>query len=60
MAATSGAALLAVTEGELPPLACELGVTADTLSRLFRADAEAEYEQPVWMVVNLQVRHQTC
>ncbi|KAF8055283.1 PAS2 [Scenedesmus sp. PABB004] len=40
--------------GELPPLARELGVRVGALVRLFRADAEAEHEQPVWMVVNLQ------
>jgi hypothetical protein len=40
---------------ELPPLAREMGVSCASLIRLFRADADAEYEQPVWMVVNLQV-----
>eukprot|EP00775_Hariotina_reticulata_P007291 gene7291-7504_t len=39
---------------EVPPLARELGVSCASLIRLFRADADAEYEQPVWMVVNLQ------
>jgi hypothetical protein len=32
-----------------------LGLGA-SLMRLFRADAEAEFEQTVWMVLNLQVR----
>jgi hypothetical protein len=41
--------------GELPLLARELGVSVASLGRLFRAEAEADFEQPVWMVVNLQV-----
>jgi hypothetical protein len=28
-----------------------LGVNVGSLVRLFRADAEAEFEQPVWMVI---------
>jgi hypothetical protein len=39
-----------------PLLARELGVTAASLARLFRADGKHDFEQPVWMVVNLQVR----
>lgn len=34
----------------------ELGVSMASLLRLFTAGFEAEFEQPVWMVVNLQVR----
>jgi hypothetical protein len=43
------------SSSEVPLLARELGVSVGSLMRLFRADAEAEFEQPVWMVVNLQV-----
>jgi len=32
----------------------ELGVTFASLERLFRAEGRHDYEQPVWMVVNLQ------
>lgn len=39
-----------------PPLVQQLGVSIDSLARLFRADADTEFEQPVWMVINLQVR----
>lgn len=40
----------------LPPLARELNVSVASLIRLFKADIDVDYEQPVWMVVNLQVR----
>jgi hypothetical protein len=39
-----------------PALARELGVTLPSLERLFRAEGRHDFEQPVWMVVNLQVR----
>jgi hypothetical protein len=48
------------SSSEVPLLARELGVSVGSLMRLFRADAEAEFEQPVWMVVNLQVRCWGC
>jgi hypothetical protein len=38
------------------PLARELGVSLASLVRLFTADRSDEFDQPVWMVVNLQVR----
>eukprot|EP00877_Chromochloris_zofingiensis_P010870 jgi/Chrzof1/6036/Cz17g03070.t1 len=38
----------------LPPLARELNVSVASLIRLFKADIDVDYEQPVWMVVNLQ------
>lgn len=41
-------------EGE-PPLTRELGVSISSLARLFTADGRHDFEQPVWMVVNLQV-----
>jgi len=37
-----------------PSLVRELGVTLASLERLFRAEGRHDYEQPVWMVVNLQ------
>ncbi|WIA24133.1 hypothetical protein OEZ85_013728 [Tetradesmus obliquus] len=42
------------SSSEVPLLARELGVSVGSLGRLFRAEAEADFEQPVWMVVNLQ------
>jgi hypothetical protein len=41
--------------GGEPPLARSLGVSVASLERLFRADGAQDWEQPVWMVVNLQV-----
>jgi hypothetical protein len=44
------------TAGGLPPvLAQELGVPEAALTKLFCAGVQTEYEQPTWMVVNLQV-----
>lgn len=40
---------------EEPLLARELGVTMESMARLFRVDGRHAFEQPVWMVVNLQV-----
>jgi len=37
-----------------PPLAVALGVSVASLERLFRAGGQHDFEQPVWMVVNLQ------
>jgi hypothetical protein len=50
----SSKAAEAEAEGE-PALARELGVTVASLDRLFCAGRRHEFEQPVWMVVNLQV-----
>lgn len=36
-------------------LASRLDVSLSSLERLFRADTQQDFEQPVWMVVNLQV-----
>jgi hypothetical protein len=36
-------------------LLAELGVSFESLQRLLTADRCDEFEQPVWMVVNLQV-----
>jgi hypothetical protein len=37
-------------------LLSELGVSLESLQRLLTADCADEFDQPVWMVVNLQVR----
>jgi hypothetical protein len=37
-------------------LLSELGVSMESLQRLLTADCADEFDQPVWMVVNLQVR----
>jgi hypothetical protein len=50
----AGTARQGSEEAGAPALAMELGVPMDTLLRLFTADALTEFEQPVWMVVNLQ------
>jgi len=41
-------------EGGEPALARDLGVTLASLDRLFRSNGKRDFEQPVWMVVNLQ------
>jgi hypothetical protein len=50
------AARLSGEGGGSCPLARELGVSLSSLVRLFTADRSDEFDQPVWMVVNLQVR----
>ncbi|WIA44621.1 hypothetical protein OEZ86_007339 [Tetradesmus obliquus] len=53
-AAAAEAGSSSSSSSEVPLLARELGVSVGSLGRLFRAEAEADFEQPVWMVVNLQ------
>ncbi|KIZ05139.1 hypothetical protein MNEG_2822 [Monoraphidium neglectum] len=49
-----GAAPVGGAEDEAPPLVRELGVSLESMERLFTADTQQEFKQPVWMVVNLQ------
>jgi hypothetical protein len=50
----AAAAAAGTAEGD-PPLVLELGVSLAALERLFTAEGRHDFEQPVWMVVNLQV-----
>jgi hypothetical protein len=52
---SGGGAAADAAEDEAPQLVRELGVSLESMERLFTADTQQEFKQPVWMVVNLQV-----
>jgi hypothetical protein len=54
-AAVSAGAAAACQPDEQPSILKELGVSLDSLLRLLTGDCNVESQQPVWMVVNLQV-----